>query len=661
MSFETPRRGAMQHIPSSLGTHPPVDAATRERVIVVGNGMVGHRFCERMVELDRGRRFAITVVGEEKRAAYDRVRLSDFFGRRGADQLALASPDWYAGRGLDLQLGCAVRTIDRPQRSVVTDDARRLPYDILVLASGSNPFILPIPGVELPGVFVYRTFEHLCAIRRWAQHATRAAVIGGGLLGLEAAKAVIDLGLEAHIVECADRLMPRQLDRTAADLLRASVEGLGAKVHVGARTEAIEGEGRVQRLRLAGRPDLPVDMVIISAGIRPRDELARDCGLAVGARGGIEVNDHLATSDARIFAIGECALHHGVHYGLVAPGYEMADVLARRLNGEDVRFAGADQSAKLKLLGVEVASFGHHFADLERPDETRVVAFEDETRGVYQKLVFDRSVTRLLGGILVGDAARYIELQTRAKRGNGLPDNVRELLFGSPSGAATTPADLPDDTPICSCNNVTKGDLVAAVDAQGLTTLGALKRATKAATGCGGCQPAVAQILEVELAKMGHEVNRDLCEHFPHSRQDLFWIIKFNRIDNFDALIERYGRGDGCEVCRPAVASLLAAAWNDLVLRHADIQDTNDRFLANIQRGGTYSVIPRVPGGEITPDKLITLGEVAKKYDLYCKITRRPADRSPRARGSSSCRTSGRRSSPPDSRVGTPTAKRCAP
>jgi nitrite reductase (NADH) large subunit len=592
-----------------------------QRLVVIGNGMVGHRFCERLVDLDLPERFAITVLGEEPRPAYDRVHLSEFFAGRGAEDLLLTSREWYAAHDVDLQLGRAAVAIDREQHEVVAKGGERFAYDALVLASGSTPFVPPIPGVDLPGVFLYRTIDDLGAIRAWARGAQRAAVIGGGLLGLEAAKAALDLGLEAHVIEFADRLMPRQLDRTGAALLRDAIEALGVRVHLGVATEAIVGDERVRALRFSDRPELPIDLVIVSAGIRPRDDLARAAGLETAPRGGIVVDDALATSDPRIAAIGECAVHRGVHYGLVAPGYEMADVLARRLAGEEVRFAGADLSAKLKLLGVDVASFGDYFADLERPEAARSLVFEDRTEGVYQKLLFDPKLERLLGGILVGDANAYQPLLSHIRTGAAIPAHPRELLFGRPGEPAGTSATLPDAAQICSCNDVSKGDLVRAIADRELTTIAEVKKCTRAATGCGGCQPAVVSILEAELARRGHEVVRHLCEHFAYTRQELFWIVKLGRIESFDALLDSHGRGDGCEVCRPAVASILAATWNDLVFEHAAIQDTNDRFLANIQRGGTYSVIPRIPGGEITPDKLIALGAVARKFDLYCKIT----------------------------------------
>lgn len=590
------------------------------RIVVVGNGMVGHRLCERLVE--RGAKdLALTVIGEEPRPAYDRVHLSEFFAGKGAEELALTSPEWYAERGIDLRLHQRVDAIDRTAQEVVLEGGARCGYDTLVLATGSTPFVPPIPGVELPGVFVYRTIDDLGAIDAWSRQAESAAVIGGGLLGLEAAKAVLDMGLEAHVVEFADQLMPRQLDAAGGALLRRAIESLGVQVHVDMATEAITGEHRVDGLRFGLATRLDVDMVIVSAGIRPRDELARAAELEVGERGGIVVDDTLRTSDPQIYAIGECVLHGGTLYGLVAPGYAMADAVSARILGEESTFEGAELSAKLKLLGVDVASFGEYFADREAPEATRTLTFEDTQRGIYQKLVLDDGCERLLGGILVGDAEPYARLQAHAALASPVPENASELLFGKPGASAGGADTLPDAAQICSCNGVDKGAIVAAIASEELLTLDGVKRCTKAGTGCGGCIPAVTQILDAELVKSGRATKKRLCEHFDYTRQELFTIVKLGRIETFDALLDSHGSGDGCEICRPAVASVLAATWNDLVAKHASIQDTNDRFLANIQRGGTYSVIPRVPGGEITPEKLIVLGEVARKYDLYCKIT----------------------------------------
>ena len=592
-----------------------------ERIVVVGNGMVGHRFCEELLDRDGEGRFQLTVIAEEPRPAYDRVGLSAFFDGKTAEDLALTTSEWYAEQGVELLLDDAVHEIDREARQVRCASGTVRPYDRLVLATGSIPFVPPIPGTEKEGVFVYRTIEDLEAMAAWAarEKTTRAAVIGGGLLGLEAAKAAVDMGLETHVLEHGGRLMPRQVDDSGGRLLRRAIESLGVFVHVESGAQEVRGGDAVGSLVLPGDRELDVDMVIISAGIKARDDLARSCGLTVGERGGVLVDRGLVTDDEHIFAIGECALHEGTIYGLVAPGYDMARILAQRFTGEDVEFEGADLSTKLKLLGVDVASFGDPFAD-EEGVAARKVVIEDSVAGVYQKLVVSADGERLLGGILVGDATPYMSLLQATRTQAPVPPRPHQLLTGVPD-AASDATELPDDAQICSCNNVDKGDIVAAIRDQELTTLPELKTCTKAGTGCGGCLPIVKNVLEAELERAGITVDKSLCEHFAYSRQELFQIIKINRLESFDAVLVNHGKGNGCEVCRPAVASILASTWNDPILNHANIQDTNDRFLANIQRGGTYSVIPRVPGGEITPEKLVVLGEVAKKYDLYCKIT----------------------------------------
>ncbi|MEW6776406.1 MAG: nitrite reductase large subunit NirB [Bdellovibrionota bacterium] len=588
------------------------------RVVVIGNGMVGYRFCEALVEGGAG--ISLTVLGEERHPAYDRVHLTDSFSGKTASDLLLATAGWYEEKGIALRTGERALAIDREKKFLRTSKEGEIPYDTLVLATGSVPFVPPTPGKDLPGVFVYRTLDDVEAIRSWAKKSRRAVVIGGGLLGLEAAKAVHDLGLETRILEFAPRLMPRQLDDKGAALLARKIAALGISVHLQTSAAAFVGEGAVSQVKLASGDSLDTDMVIISAGIRPRDDLAKACGLSVGERGGIQVDDQLRTSDPSIYAIGECALHKGMVYGLVAPGYDMAKTAAASIRGENAAFTGADLSTQLKLLGVDVASFGDAFNEAAK--SPNVASFEDVRAGIYKKLVLSADGTKLLGGILVGDASDYRTLLGLYKSAQALPERIEGLLLGSSAGApAMGPSTLPDEAQVCSCNNVSKGAICLAIRREEATTLGKLKSCTKAGTGCGGCIPLVTNLLNAELKAAGKSVNTNLCEHFPYTRQQLFEIVKIKKIKTFDELVRNHGRGDGCEICKPAVASILAATWNEMILKHDTIQDTNDRYLANIQRGGTYSVIPRVPGGEITPEKLIVLGQVAKKYDLYCKIT----------------------------------------
>jgi nitrite reductase (NADH) large subunit len=588
---------------------------TMETVVVVGAGMVGHRCCERLRELDTRHRLRIVMVGEEPRAPYDRVHLTQYYDSRDPESLALASPTFYADKAIDLRVNSRVIAIDRATQRVTYASDTTDPYDHLILATGSAPFMPRLPGIDLTGVFPYRTIEDLTAIEDYAKRARSVAVLGGGLLGLEAARAMQALGLETHVVEIAPRLMPRQLDDAGGKLLLRSILELGVTTHLGKATKRVLGGSNCEGLAFDDDSELAVDMVVVSAGIRPRDELARASGLTVGERGGIVVDDRLATNDPRIFAIGECALHRGVIYGLVAPGYDMADVVARNLHGEEAAFQGADQSAKLKLMGVDVAMFGDPFS-AEQP--TKEVVLHDLVKGIYKRLVVSDDAKRLLGGILVGDASEYSTLCSLARSQTELPVSPDELILGKRNGGVQLTLD--DSAQVCSCNNVNKGQLCAQV-AAGVCTVADLKIATRAGTGCGGCMPLVTDILNAELARAGKSVSKQLCEHFIYSRQELYDMIAVRRYRTFGEIIDKIGRGNGCEICKPAVASILASVHNDMILDHETVQDTNDRYLANIQRGGLYSVIPRIPGGEITADKLMKIAEVAKKYDLYVKIT----------------------------------------
>jgi nitrite reductase (NADH) large subunit len=583
--------------------------------------MVGQRFTEALKELDTQRRWSVTVLSEEPRRAYDRVNLSAYFDGTAAEELDLVPDGCYDADGYELCLGESVTGIDRAAMTITTSGHRTLRYDALVLATGSYPFVPPVPGKDLPGCFVYRTLGDLDAIR---DAATRAAitthgrpagmVVGGGLLGLEAARALRSLGLSPHVVELAPRLMPLQVDEGGGALLRRMIEELNVTVHLGTSVAKIEpfDEGRMLAT-LASGTELDLDLVVFSAGIRPRDQLARDAGLAIGARGGIVIDEACRTSDEHIYAIGECAVAGGRVYGLVAPGYAMAEVLADRLTNPDstAAFTGADTSTKLKLLGVDVASFGDALAQTEGALEVTV---NDPVTRSYSKLVVSEDATTLLGGVLVGDASRYGML--RPLVGRRLPGDPVTMI--TPDGGARL--ELPPDALICSCNGVSKDAIRAAIEG-GATDVGAIKACTRAGTSCGSCVP----MLKTLLSESGVAVSAALCEHFAYSRAQLFEYVQRSGITTFTELIASYGNGGrGCDICKPAVASILASLGRGehiLDDEQAALQDTNDHFLANLQRNGTYSVVPRVPGGEITPEKLITLGEVARDFGLYAKIT----------------------------------------
>jgi nitrite reductase (NADH) large subunit len=590
------------------------------RIAVIGNGMVGQRFLEQLAS--RSKNCEITVFCEEPRPAYDRVQLTSFFSGKSAKDLNVVPDKFFQNNRMTLRLNDGVLGIDPVNKVVRSARYKEVPYDKLVIATGSFPFVPPVSGKDRRDCFVYRTIEDLEIIAATARRSKVGVVIGGGLLGLEAAKALQDLGLETHIVEFASRLMAVQLDDSAGRLLRRKIEALGARIHLQKNTkEIVDGDTRKHKLVFVDGTSLETDIVVFSAGIRPRDELARSAGLAVGERGGIQINSHCQTTNPDIYAIGECALWEGRTFGLVAPGYQMAEVAARHLLGEtQLQFLGADMSTKLKLMGVDVCSIGD--AHGSAPGALNYV-FTDEAAGVYKKLVVAEDRKQLLGAILVGDAADYGTLLQMALNPMPLPEHPEELILPAREGKKGLGIELlPGSALICSCNGVTKGALCAAIDA-GSQSLGALKKATKAATSCGGCAPMTKQILDAEMKKRGFRVNNHLCEHFSYSRQELFHLVRINSIKSFDALITLHGRGRGCDICKPAAASIFASCWNEMVLgpKHAPLQDTNDHFLANLQKDGTYSVVPRVPGGEITPAKLIAIGEVAKKYGLYTKIT----------------------------------------
>ncbi|WP_439663397.1 nitrite reductase large subunit NirB [Lentzea sp. HUAS TT2] len=572
-----------------------------QTLVVIGNGMVGHR----LVEVLRDSPWRIVVFGEESRPAYDRVALSSYVDSWDSADLELPELT-----GCELRLGEKAVSVDRARRVVVGASGVEIEYDVLVLATGSVPFVPPVPGRDLPGCHVYRTIDDLDEIRATVEAADRPGrrsgmVLGGGLLGLEAANALRGMGVSPHVVELAPRLMPIQVDDGGAGLLKRLVEKLDLTVHTGTSASSIERDGTRLVARLASGLELDLDVVVFSAGIRPRTDL--DLGLELGPRGGYLVDAACRTADPHVFAIGECAAVEGVAYGLVAPGYAMAEVVADQISGGTRVFPGADVSTKLKLLGVDVASFGDAHAATEGALE---VVVNNAVAGTYSKLVVSDDARTLLGGVLVGDASSYLSL--RPLVGKEVPASLLQ-----PGGAVDV--EMPADAQVCSCHAVTKQTITDAISSGVACDVAELKACTKAGTGCGSCVP----MLKKLLTECGVEQSKALCEHFTHSRAELFEIVRATRVTTFSALIEKHGTGRGCDICKPAVASILASLGNGHILGETQVslQDTNDRFLANLQRNGTYSVVPRIPGGEITPEKLIVIGEVARDYGLYTKIT----------------------------------------
>ncbi|WP_127354927.1 nitrite reductase large subunit NirB [Actinacidiphila soli] len=606
---------------------------TTPTIVLVGHGMVGQRFLEALADRGVTKTSRVVVFCEEPRPAYNRVQLTSYFSGRTPADLSMVEDGFMARHGIELHVGDPAVALDRAARTVTARSGLTVAYDTLVLATGSYPFVPPVPGNDATGCFVYRTIEDLLAIEEYAMTSRTGAVVGGGLLGLEAAGALKGLGLATHVVEFAPRLMPVQVDEGGGEALRRTIEGMGVTVHTGVGTQEITAteDGSVSTMKLSDGSALDVDLVVFSAGVRPRDQLARECGLPVGERGGIVVDEQCRTGDEAVYAIGECALaSDGRVYGLVAPGYEMAETVATAIAGEAATsFTGADLSTKLKLLGVDVASFGDAHGTAEGCLD---VVYSDSRAGVYKKLVVSPDGV-LLGGVLVGDAEQYGTL--RAFTGSVPPVSPEQLVLPAGAGApvALGPSALPDEAVICSCHNVTKGTIRSAVTEHSCTTVPEVKKCTKAGTGCGSCVKVLGRLVTAELEASGVEVDKGLCGCFGQTRQALYEIVLALRIASYAELLDGHGResargGDGCEICKPAVASIIAslaptigAPGHVLDGEQAALQDTNDHFLANLQKNGSYSIVPRIPGGEITPEKLIVIGEVARDFGLYTKIT----------------------------------------
>ncbi|BBP43736.1 nitrite reductase large subunit NirB [Thiosulfativibrio zosterae] len=592
-----------------------------QKIVVIGNGMVGHNFIEKLVASGKSE-VSITTFCEEPRLAYDRVYLSSYFSGKTAEDLSLVKPGFYEDNHIQVLLDDKAVAVDRVAKTVTSSKGEVVSYDKLIMATGSYPFVPPIKGNDREGCLVYRTIEDLEAMKATAAKGKVGVVVGGGLLGLEAAKALVDLGLETHVVEFAPRLMPVQLDEGGAALLKRKIQKLGVKVHTSkATTEIVEGESSLNKMVFADGQTLETDMILFSAGIRPRDDLAKEMGLELGPRGGILINSECLTSDPDIYAIGECALYNGMIYGLVAPGYAMAAAVVNQLNNKPGTFEGADMSTKLKLMGIDVGSIG----DPHGKDEGALsYIYENGPDEIYKKIVVSPNGKKLLGAVLVGDASDFSNLLQIMLNDMDLPEHPDALILPNRDGASNDlfgPDALPETAQICSCYDVSKGEIATAVKG-GCCTLSDIKATTQAGTGCGGCVQLVTSVMNSELEKLGVEVNTDICEHFAYTRQELYHLCQVEEIKDFASLIHQHGKGSGCEVCKQAAGSIFASLWNSYALEKDKIplQDTNDNYLGNMQKDGTYSVIPRVPGGEITPEKLIVLGEVAQKYKLYTKV-----------------------------------------
>jgi len=596
--------------------------STKQTLVVIGNGMVGHNFLENLVASNLKDDYDIVTFCEEERPAYDRVHLTEFFSGKTADDLSMVTEGFFEEHNIKIHLGDKAVSFDKKNKFVTSAKGVAISYDKLVLATGSYAFVPPVTGHDRENCFVYRTIEDLEALTEAAKTSKVGAVVGGGLLGLEAAKALKDLNLKTNVIQFSPRLMSAQLDAGGAQMLANKIEALDISVHASKNTQKIvDGDHCKHKMMFADGTSLETDIILFSAGIRPRDEIARKSGIEVGSRGGIVINNQCKTSDPDIYAIGECAVWNEETFGLVAPGYNMGRVVVADLQGQEAGFTGADMSTKLKLNGVDVASIGDAHA---KTADSLVYTYQNGADEIYKSLVVSPDKKKLLGAVMVGDASGYGTLSQYYLNGIELPEHPDSLILPARSDESVGlgPDALPESAQICSCFDVTKGQICSAVES-GCHTMPALKDATKAATGCGGCTALLKSVLDCELEKSGFEVNTDLCEHFAYTRQDLYNLMMVHEIKTFDDFLEQHGQGRGCEVCRQAVGSILASYWNEYVLADGQmsVQDTNDTFLANMQKDGTYSVVPRMTGGEVTPDGLIAIGQIAKKYKLYTKVT----------------------------------------
>ncbi|MFI5729542.1 nitrite reductase large subunit NirB [Kribbella sp. NPDC051587] len=617
------RRGETEPVPARRATMTELSKA--RHVVVVGGGMVAHRLVEALRARDTDIQWRITVLAEEPRLPYDRVALTSYFSGRDPQDLALGDPELWNDPVVVLRKGVQVTALDVAAKAVRTARGEVLEYDELVLATGSSAFVPPVKNSDAQGCFVYRTIDDVAALRVYVERLkserdqVSGVVVGGGLLGLEAAGALRALGAATTVVEFAPRLMPLQVDEGGGSALARLIRGLDVSVQTATATTRVKltPQGAARAMAVADGPDLPADVVVFATGVRPRDELARAAGLEMGERGGVVVDEACRTSVPGVWAIGEVACIDGRVWGLVAPGNTMAEIVADRLLGGAATFPGADTSTKLKLLGVDVASFGDAFGTTEGALD---IVYADPVAGVYKKLVLSDDARTLLGGILVGDASAYSGLRPMVGRELGA-DPAGFLL---PEGAVPAQLELPDDAPVCSCNNVSAGTIRCAVRDEGCGDVKSVCGRTKAGTSCGSCLPIVKNLVNKELAAAGVEVSKALCEHFALSRAELFDVVRVTGLRTFSEIVERHGTGRGCDICKPVVASILASvdpAGHVLDGERAALQDTNDHVMANMQKDGTYSVVPRVPGGEITPEGLITIGEVARDFGLYTKIT----------------------------------------
>ncbi|MEK9969189.1 MAG: nitrite reductase large subunit NirB, partial [Ferrovibrio sp.] len=588
----------------------------KERLLIVGNGMAPGRMLEHLLEVAPDR-YDITIFNAEPRVNYDRIMLSPVLsGEKSYEQIVIHGDGWYIDHGITLHKGTKVTGIDRAAKTITTDNGLVEKYDKLVIATGSVPFIIPVPGHNLPGVLSYRDLDDVDAMILAAKGRGSAVVIGGGLLGLEAAAGLAEQGMDVTVVHLMPTLMERQLDASAGYLLKKAIEERGIKVLTGANTKAIVGNGKVEGVQLEDGTVIPASLVVMAVGIRPNAQLGKEAGLTVNR--GIVVDDQMRTSDPSIFSLGECVEHRGATYGLVAPLYEMAGVLARTLSDEPAAYNGSVTATKLKVTGISLFSAGD-FAEAKDREE---IVLRDASRGVYKRLVLKDN--RVIGTVLYGDVedgAWFFQLL----RDNADVADMRETLIfgqgyagGAPLDPMAAVAALPDEAEICGCNGICKGKITGAITSKGLTSLEEVRAVTKASASCGSCTGLVEKLIGLTLGdSYAPKVNKAACGCTDLGHDDIRRLIVAKELKSIPAVMQEleWKTSCGCSKCRPALNYYLVATWPGEYVDDNQSRYINERAHANIQKDGTYSVIPRMWGGMTSAKELRAIADVADKYN----------------------------------------------
>ncbi|AWV35000.1 nitrite reductase large subunit NirB [Paenibacillus odorifer] len=597
-------------------------AAKREKLVLVGNGMAGIGTLEQILKL--GGAYDITVFGSEPHPNYNRIMLSYVLeGSKTINDIILNDWNWYEDNNITLHTGTKVTRIDEHSKQVIADNGMAVSYDKVIIATGSNSFILPVPGCDKEGVVGFRDIADCDAMLAAAKQYNKAAVIGGGLLGLEAAKGLVNLGMDVTVVHLMEDLMERQLDRNASSMLQAELERQGVKFATGKQTVELTGEQRISGLQFSDGTSLAADFVVMAVGIKPNVTVAKESGIAVNR--GIVVDDYLQTSMQNVYSIGECAEHRGVCYGLVAPLFEQGMVLAKHLCGSDTNpYEGSVVSTKLKISGVDVFSAGEF---MDSPEHT-VISSKDEWKRTYKKILLKDNV--IVGAVLFGDVTESASLQKLVKQGAVMTDEIYTEVMGTGccgSGAkkSTSVEAMADEEIVCGCNGVTKKAIVDAVIENGFTTVDEIKACTGATRSCGGCKPVVEQILQFVLGdSFEQSAKQGICSCTTLSRDEIVAEITAKGLSTTKEVMHVLGwkQEEGCSKCRPAINYYLGMINPDTHQDEKESRFVNERMGANIQKDGTYTVIPRMYGGVTTPEDLKKIADVSLKYDVkVVKVT----------------------------------------